>query len=70
MKNKEFYVLIEKDEDGSLVGTVSGLKGAYSYGRNFEELMLNIREVIELCLQDHNEAAESEFVGIQKIEVL
>lgn len=70
MKNKEFYVLIEKDEDGSLVGTVSGLKGAYSYGRNFEELMLNMREVIELCLQDNNGAAESEFVGIQKIEAL
>ena len=70
MKNREFYVLIEKDEDGSLVGTVSGLKGAYSYGRNFEELMLNMREVIELCLQDNNGADEVEFVGIQKIEAL
>lgn len=69
MKNREFYVLIEKDEDGSFIGTVSGLKGAYSYGRNFEELMLNMREVIELCLQDNNGADEVEFVGIQKIEV-
>lgn len=69
MKNREFYVLIEKDEDGSLVGTASGLKGAHSYGRNFEELMLNMREVIKLCLEDSNGEAEFEFVGIQKIEV-
>ena len=52
MKNREFYVVIEKDEDGSLVGTVSGLKGAYSHGCDFEELMVNMREVIELCLEE------------------
>ena len=69
MKQREFYVVIERDEDGSLIGTVSGLKGAHSYGRDFDELMLNMREVIELCLADNNGAAEFEFVGIQKIEV-
>ncbi len=69
MKHREFYVVIEKGEDGSLVGTVPGLKGAYSYGRDFEELMFNMREVIALCLEEINDAEWNNFVGIQKIEV-
>ena len=69
MKKREFYIVIEKDEDGYLVGTVPGLKGAYSYGRDFDELMVNMKEVIELCLEEKNDTEEFEFVGIQKIEV-
>ena len=30
MANREFYVLIEKDEDGILVGEVPQLKGCYT----------------------------------------
>ena len=47
---REFYVLIEKDEDGFFVGEVPALKACYSQGRTMDELLKNIREVIELCL--------------------
>ena len=50
--SKEFYVVIEKDEDGFYVGEVPGLKGCYSQGKSIEELMENMREVIELCIED------------------
>ena len=73
MKKREFYVLIEETDDGTLVGMVPGLHGAHSYGRDFKELMVHMKEVIELCLEDLHETGktekESEFVGIQKIEV-
>jgi predicted RNase H-like HicB family nuclease len=52
MKSKEFYVVIERDEDGLYVGEVPQLKACYSQGETVDELMRNIREVIEMCLED------------------
>jgi len=67
---REFYVLIEKDEDGFLVGEVPRLRGCYAQGRTMDELLQNIREVIELCLEEEPETGEwPEFVGVQKVLV-
>ncbi|NCQ83630.1 MAG: addiction module toxin, HicA family [Microcystis aeruginosa W13-18] len=49
---REFYVVIERDENGYYVGEVPQLRGCYSQGETIDELMKNIREVIELCLED------------------
>ena len=67
MKGKEFYVVIEKDEDGLYVGEVPQLKACYSQGETIDELMLNIREVIEMCLEELEESITTEFVGVQKV---
>ena len=65
---QEFYVIIEQDEDGYYVGEVPQLNACYSQGETIDELMNNIKEVIELCLEE-DEQSRSEFVGIQKIVV-
>jgi predicted RNase H-like HicB family nuclease len=52
MKNKEFYVVIERDEDGMYIGEVPQLKACYSQGETIDELMKNIKEVIEMCLEE------------------
>jgi len=49
---REFYVIIERDEDGYYVGEVPQLRACYSQGKTLDELMANIREVIELCLEE------------------
>ncbi|MDA1219688.1 MAG: type II toxin-antitoxin system HicB family antitoxin [Chloroflexi bacterium] len=54
MAGREFYVLIEKDEDGFYVGEVPQLKACYSQGKTLDELMVNIKEVIELCLEEES----------------
>ncbi len=66
---REFYVVIERDEDGLYVGEVPQLRGCYSQGKTLDELMTNMREVIQLCLEDQPELADSssEFVGVQKV---
>lgn len=64
---KEFYVIIERDEDGYYVGEVPNLKGYYSQGETIDELMIDMREVIELCLEDEERESSSEFVGIKKV---
>ncbi len=67
--NKEFYVVIERDEDGYYVGEVPQLQGCYSQGETIDELMNNMREVIELCLEDENTETLPEFIGIQKVSM-
>jgi predicted RNase H-like HicB family nuclease len=49
---REFYVVIEHDKDGFYVGEVPQLRGCYSQGKTLDELMTNMQEVIELCLED------------------
>ncbi|MGJ5628469.1 type II toxin-antitoxin system HicB family antitoxin [Nostoc sp. CALU 1950] len=67
--NREFYVIIERDEDGYYVGEVPQLKACYSQGERIDELMTNIKEVIELCLETQSDEEIPEFIGIQKVEI-
>lgn len=60
MKGKEFYVGIERDEDGIYIGEVPQLRACYSQGETIDELMVNMREVIEMCLE---ELAEETFTS-------
>ena len=50
------------------MGEVPQLKGCYTQGKTIDELMINMKEVIELCLEDED-GDLPEFVGIQKIEI-
>ena len=68
MKKQVFTVLIETCEKGIYVAEVPDLKGCYTQGDSVEEVMKNIKEVIEMCLEDQN-VTPNEFIGIQKIEV-
>ena len=69
MPGREFYVVIEKDEDGFYVGEVPQLRACYTPGRSLDELMDNIKEVIKLCLEEEDVDVLPEFVGIQKVEI-
>jgi predicted RNase H-like HicB family nuclease len=61
---RDFYVVIERDEDGFYVGEVPQLRACYTQGRTLDELMTNIREVIELCLEDQREEPLDEFLKL------
>ena len=69
MAGREFYVVIEKDEDGFYVGEVPQFRACYTQGRTLDELMENIKEVIKLCLEEEDVGGLPEFVGIQKVEI-
>ena len=69
-KIQNFTVIIEKDEDGYYVGYVPSIRGCHTQGKTLDELMKNIKEAIELCLEVENKSIEPErFVGVQTIEV-
>jgi predicted RNase H-like HicB family nuclease len=69
----QFTAQIEKDKDtGLYVGTVPNLPGAHTQAATLDELRTNLKEVIELCLEElsPDELADlSEFIGFQQISV-
>jgi predicted RNase H-like HicB family nuclease len=67
---KTFTAVVEKDSDTNLyVGYVPGFSGAHSQGETLDELQSNLREVIEMLLEDQETKIESVFVGTQQIVV-
>lgn len=72
MKKFTFTVLIEKDEDGGYVATVPELKGCHTQGDTMAELMANIKEAIELCLEVHNKDGinvfNTQFIEAKQLE--
>jgi predicted RNase H-like HicB family nuclease len=66
--NREFSVVIERDEDGYYVASVPALRGCHTQSKSLDVLMKRIREAIELCLEVE-EPTSSEFVGVQRVAV-
>lgn len=68
---REFTVVIERDEEGYLVGSVPALKGCHTQARSMDELVERIKEAIRLCLEVQGEEATEplELVGIQRVAV-
>ena len=69
--SREFMVVIERDEEGYLVGSVPALKGCHTQARSMDDLLERIREAIELCLEVQGQElpAPLELVGVQRLVV-
>ncbi|MBI1386826.1 MAG: type II toxin-antitoxin system HicB family antitoxin [bacterium] len=57
------------DEDGVYIVSCPSFKGCRSYGETVDEAMLNIREAIELCLDDQPAVEQNVFIGFRELEV-
>jgi predicted RNase H-like HicB family nuclease len=67
---RTFSIVVERDPDtGSYVGYVPGWPGAHSQGDTLDELQANLREVVEMLLEDGDPKLESEFVGVHTLRV-
>lgn len=69
-----FTAYIEWDKDTNLyVGTIPSVPGAHTQGSSLDELRDNLKEVLELCLEEMGELGEisdfPQFIGLQQIEV-
>ena len=66
----KFTAVIEHCPDTQLyVGYVPGFPGAHTQASTLDELHANLVEVVGMLLEDGTPALESEFVGIQTLEV-
>ena len=67
---KVFTAVVEKCPETSLyVGYVPGFPGAHTQGETLDELNKNLKEVIEMLLEDGFPILEAEFVGTQTVMV-
>ena len=59
MNVRDYKVFLERDEDyDGYVARCPSLQGCYSQGKTFEEALANIREAIELTLEDTKSASD------------
>ncbi|MDL1976095.1 MAG: type II toxin-antitoxin system HicB family antitoxin [Deltaproteobacteria bacterium] len=68
---RTFTAVIERCADtGLFVGYVPGFPGAHTQGENLDELNKNLKEVIEMLLEEGEPKHEGEFVGTQNVMVM
>jgi len=46
-----FKVIVEQDEEGYFVASAPAIPGCHSQGKTLDEVLTNIKEAIELCLE-------------------
>ncbi len=51
-KQYNLPIMVEKDEDGFYVVECPIFSGCYSQGKTLDEALKNIREVIDICLEE------------------
>lgn len=67
---KSYTAVVEKCSDtGLFVGYIPGFTGAHSQGSTLDELQKNLREVIEMLLEDGEPKLETQFIGTQVVEI-
>lgn len=67
---RAYTAVVERCPDTKLyVGFVPGFPGAHSQGATLEELRENLREVVQMLLEDGEPRMEAEFIGTQSVMV-
>ncbi len=69
---KTVTAYIEWDPETNLyVGTVPGIPGAHTQGATLDELNRNLKEVVELCLEENHMQLDDvpRLVGLHQVEV-
>lgn len=67
---RSYPAVVERCPDtGLYVGWVPGFPGAHSQAETLDELHRNLREVIEMLLEDGEPRISSELVGVYTVQV-
>lgn len=69
-KNMNFPVVVEKGEDGYYVVECYLFEGCLTQGKTIAEALSNIKEVIEMCLEEEDSRDRARKFKLQEIEFL
>jgi predicted RNase H-like HicB family nuclease len=61
--------MIEMDEDNFYIVSCPVFKGCHSYGKSIDEAMNNIREVIEMCMEEEPQQSLNRFIGFREMQM-
>ena len=68
--NIHLPILVEMDEDNFYIVSCPTFKGCHSQGKTIDEAIENIKEVIEMCLEEDREQEKiNSFIGFREIEI-
>jgi predicted RNase H-like HicB family nuclease len=64
-------IVVEQDEDNIYIVSCPVFKGCHSYGSTIDEALVNIKEVIDMCIDEEKEKASeiNRFVGFREMQV-
>lgn len=64
-------ILIEQDEDNIFIVSCPVFKGCHSYGKTIDEALANIREVVDMCLEEEKGTIKgiNRFIGFREMQV-
>ncbi len=70
-KTLHLPILVEQDEDNFYIVSCPVFKGCHSYGATIDEALSNIKEVIDMCIEEEQEKATyiNRFVGFREMQV-
>ena len=68
MKTYHLPIVVEVDEDGFFIVSCPLYKGCHSYGKNIDEALDNLKEVIAMCVEEQPLEESSKFIGVREIE--
>jgi predicted RNase H-like HicB family nuclease len=67
---RNYTAIVERCQDtGFYVGFIPGFRGAHTQAETLDELSKNLREVVEMLLEDGDPILETEFIGTQNVVV-
>ncbi len=67
---KQFSVVIERDQEGYYVASVPSLQGCHTQAKSLDELVVRIRDAIELCIEVEGNALDPlDFIGVQQVSI-
>ena len=67
---RTYTAIVEQCPDtGFYMGYVPGFPGAHSQAESLDELNRNLREVIEMLLEEGEPQLEAQYVGTQTVSV-
>ena len=70
MEELHLPIIIEMDEEGYYIVSCPAFKGCHSYGETIDEALENIREVIDMCLEETKIKKLNKFVGFRELQVV
>jgi predicted RNase H-like HicB family nuclease len=64
-------ILEEQDEDNIYIVSCPVFKACHSYGKTIDEALANIKEVIDMCIDEEKEKVSeiNRFVGFREMQV-
>jgi predicted RNase H-like HicB family nuclease len=69
MKTYHFPVVVEIDEDGIYIVSCPMFKACHAAGPTIDDALDNLREVIEMCLEEQSAENLNQFIGVREMEI-